>query len=129
MKTFVASFFASLALIFGFALVAGAQFDPLEQVCEGRDDTSAVCAENERGKTEDPFAGENSTLETVANFLALVTGVIAVIVIIVAGITMMLSSGDSTKIANSRNAIIYAAIGIVGVVLARSIVVFVVNRV
>ncbi len=130
MKKIIKSFIASTVLLSVLLVPAGvgAQFDTLEQVC-GPDSTSAVCTENERGKDEDPFIGENSTLEIVANFLAVITGVIAVIIIIIAGITMMLSGGDSTKVQNSRNAIIYAAIGIVVVTLARTIVVFVVNRV
>ncbi len=65
---------------------------------------------------------------TVADVLAIVAGIIAVIVMIVAGITMTLSSGDSAKVQSSRNAIIYTVVGVTVIVLARGVVIFVVNQ-
>lgn len=56
-------------------------------------------------------------------------GVIAVLVIVIAGMQFILSRGDPQKTATSRNAIIYAAIGLGISVLAFSIVRFVVGSV
>jgi len=108
---------------------ASAQFDPLETSClEGSTtNSSAVC--EEANNTDNPLVGNDGILTTVANLLSLAAGVIAVIIIVVAGIQMTLSGGDSQKVTNSRNAIIYAAVGIAVIVVARSIVLFVINRI
>lgn len=53
-----------------------------------------------------------------------VAGSVALLVIVIAGIQFMLSRGDPQKSAKARNAIIYAAIGLVVAVLAFSIVQF-----
>jgi type IV secretory pathway VirB2 component (pilin) len=65
----------------------------------------------------------------VANILAFAAAVIAVIIVMVAGITMMTSDGDAGKIASSRNAIIYTVVGLIIIIAARSIVVFVMLKV
>ena len=127
---------------FLFVAPASAQFDPLASTCfeengdvkanliEEDGSIPAVCQEalNQQGE-DNPLTGQDGTLTRVANILAVVTGVIAVIIIVVAGITMTLSNGDSGKVQSSRNAIIYATVGLVVVALARSIVIFVINRV
>jgi hypothetical protein len=104
-------------------------FDPFAGSCEvdGTGD-AAICNERVDGNT-DPLAGENGAINQIANIIAIFAGVVAVIIIIIAGITMILSGGDSTKVQNSRNAIIYAAVGLVVIVLARGIVALVINLV
>ena len=42
---------------------------------------------------------------------------------------MIFSAGESSSIKSARDAIIYAAVGIVVVALARTIVIFIVNRI
>ena len=51
----------------------------------------------------------------------MVAAVIAVIVIIIAGILYATSSGDSAKIARAKNAILYSIIGLVVVIIASAI--------
>jgi hypothetical protein len=115
-------------------VIVSAQFDPLETSCldknGDRRTDSAVCNEVTAQETADqnPLIGPDGTITQAANLIALATAVIAVIVIIVAGLTMVLSSGDSGKVKSSRDAIIYAVVGLAVIALARSIVVFVVNR-
>ncbi len=116
--------------------VSAGGFDPLGRACTTTNEDgetirieSAACEESETGQGSDnPVTGETGIVERVANILAIVTAIIAIIIIVIAGMTMSLSGGDSTKVQNSRNAIIYAAVGLVVVALARTIVVFVVNR-
>ena len=114
-----------------FSGAASAQFNPLETSCEGLGDNSAVCNEADNGQTtgEQPLVGDEGILTKVTNILALVAAVIAVIIIIIAGIGMTLSGGDGNKVSNSRNAIIYAAIGIAVIVVARGLVLFIINRI
>jgi cytochrome bd-type quinol oxidase subunit 2 len=64
-----------------------------------------------------------------ANIIALIAGIAAVIIIIIAGINFILSSGDSAKTGRAREAIIYAAVGLAVIVLSRAIITFIVSRV
>lgn len=108
------------------SLSASAAYDPFEQVCSGSGSDSAACTEKSVGAS-----GENpvtSTSNNVVNLLSLVIGATAIIIIVIAGVTMTLSQGDSGKIKSSRDAIIYAAVGLVVTALARTIVIFVINR-
>lgn len=109
---------------------AGAQFNTFEGSCEAASANGgtrpAICDEGPSG--DNPIAGEDGVITKAANLIALITAIAATIVIVVAGMTMTLSSGDSSKIRSSRDAIIYASIGLVVVGLARTIVVFLVGR-
>lgn len=116
--------------LFGAVNVAHAQFDPLDKSCKNAvnaDDAKAIC---DASKTPtDPINGDDGIIAKVANILAVVAAIIAVIVVIVAGITMMTSNGDAGKITNSRNAIIYTVVGLLVIITARTIVVFILGRV
>lgn len=110
--------------------VVNAQFDSLDKSCDqGSASDSAICEEAQGQGEENPLTGTEGVIMQVANVLAIAAGVIAVVIIIIAGITMMLSGGDPQKVSTSRNAIIYSTIGVVVVVLARSIVIFIINEV
>ncbi len=85
-----------------------------------------ACAEDTPGT--DRLFGQDGVFALVVTILALVIGVAAVIVIIIAGIQYMLSTGDPTKTNNAKNAILYAIIGIVVAVIARFVVLFIVDR-
>jgi hypothetical protein len=70
----------------------------------------------------------NTTLASVINLLSIVAGIIAVIMIIIAGVKFMTSGGDAGKVASARSSVIYAIIGLVIVVLSQTFVFFVVDR-
>ncbi|MCL4358016.1 pilin [Patescibacteria group bacterium] len=63
------------------------------------------------------------------DILSFVTGVVAVIMIIVSGIRFIVSGGDSNAVAGAKKSLIGALIGIVVVVLAQSIVIFVLDKI
>lgn len=131
--------------VLGFALLVvpilavqsvHAQFNPLDPSCLDENGNrrpeladSDLCAESELREDENPLTGTEGVIMTVANVLALISGVIAVIIIIISGIQMITSSGDSNKVKSARDTIIYASVGIVVIVLARSIVIFIINAV
>lgn len=126
-------FLASLGLLFCLvpAGTVSAQFD-LFKPCESASAADAsVCKDGKKTQTQEDNSiyGPNGIITKVANILALVVGVAAVIIIIVAGIQYMLSTGDATKVNNSKNTIIYAVVGLVVVVIARTIVVFVIGKI
>lgn len=67
-------------------------------------------------------------LTSIFGVIYLVTGIVAVIVIIIAGIQYAVSSGDAAKVTKAKNAIIYAVVGIVVVIMAYAITSFVAGR-
>jgi hypothetical protein len=67
-------------------------------------------------------------IRTVLQLLSLVAGVIAVIMLIVAGFKYITSQGDATGAASARNTLIYAIVGIVIVVFAQMLVKFVLRK-
>lgn len=98
-----------------------AQEQSAEAACETLKviDDSGSCAQ----KTNDVSIG--SGLETALNLLSFVAGVIAVIMIMLAGTRYVTSQGDPQKTTQAKNAIIYSTIGIVVAALAQVIVRFV----
>ena len=62
------------------------------------------------------------------NIALYAAGIIAVLVIIIAGFYFMVAAYDPQKIAIAKNAILYAVIGLIVVLLAFVIVNFVVGR-
>ncbi len=71
----------------------------------------------------------DSILVTLLNLVYTVAGVAAVIAIIMGGFWYVTSNGEADKIKRGKNAIIYASIGIVVILLAFGITGFVSERV
>jgi hypothetical protein len=88
---------------------------------------SAVCSQKDN--TTNNISGANGVIIKAANLVAIVTGVIAVFIIIVSGIKFITSSGDPNSVAGARNTLLYAVIGLIVIVLARTIVVFVIGKI
>lgn len=127
---------ASMALLAALLSLGGvtvqAADNPLfNQVCSGAGSSSSVCKDGGSTQTasDNALYGPNGALTKVTNILAAVVGIIAVIIIIVSGIEYMRSEGDSNKVQSAKNTIIYAAVGLAVVVLARTIIIFVVTRI
>src|SRR5665213_879917 len=77
-------------------------------------------------------AGTNpilKVLKTVITILSLVIGVGSVIVLMIAGLTFIVSGSDPQSVARARNMLIYAIVGIVVAVLAESLVLFILKTV
>jgi hypothetical protein len=111
-------------------------FDPLGNSCNGNNvqggngNNSPVCEDNNKAR------GDGSTknvvlrtLKTASDIVAFLAGVIAVIVIIISGLTMVISGGNNEQVANARRRIIYAAVGLGVVALAWTIISFVLKKV
>ena len=71
---------------------------------------------------------EDVLLTNILNFTYFIAGVVAIIVIIVAGIMYTSSSGDSSRVAIAKNALTYAIIGLVVVLSAFVLTNFVIGR-
>lgn len=72
-------------------------------------------------------ASANDVIKTIINALLFFIGVVAVIMIIWAGIQYTTSAGDSSKVATAKNTIVYAVIGLIVAIFAYAIVNFVVS--
>lgn len=97
----------------------GAQAD---LVCEGLTDATG----NDCGSTTaDPQP--SNLIKTGINILSIVAGVIAVVMIMIAGLKFITSQGDPGKISSARSAALYAIIGLVIVALSQTIVFFVIR--
>lgn len=70
-----------------------------------------------------------STLTTIINVVLGVVGFIAVVMIIIGGISFITSQGDSSKVTKARNTILYGVVGLVVALLAFAIVNFVLSSV
>ena len=63
------------------------------------------------------------------NLALWVAGIIAVIVVIIAGINYSLSAGDPAKTASAKNAILYSVIGLVIIASAIAITGYIIGKV
>jgi hypothetical protein len=68
-------------------------------------------------------------LNTGLRLFSVVVGVIAVIMVIIAGVKYITSQGESAAVASAKNTLLYAIIGLVIVALAQIIVRFVLRKV
>lgn len=68
------------------------------------------------------------TILTVINLLIGITGVIAVVVIVIGGLQYTTSTGDAAKVTKAKNTIMYGIIGLVVAMLAFAIVNFVLGN-
>lgn len=71
----------------------------------------------------------NNIIKAVINLLSFFVGLIAVIMIMVSGYKYITAGGDSNKVSNAKNTLVYAIIGLVVAALAQSLVKFVLTKV
>ncbi|HSD56463.1 MAG TPA: hypothetical protein VLA92_04930 [Candidatus Saccharimonadales bacterium] len=74
-------------------------------------------------------AADSARLQTFLSVTFLITGSIALLVITIAGFRYTISHGDPRLIAQSKNAILYAVVGLVVSISAFAIVNFVIGNV
>jgi len=101
-------------------------------ICNGTGSGSVVCQDGGvpgNNTNSNPLLGSDGLLLKVSGIMATIAGVSAIIVAIVAGLSFITSGGDPTKAQNARGTLINAIIGIVVIVLAESIIAFVLTRV
>ena len=71
--------------------------------------------------------GDTGVFKQVTNTILYIVGIIAVIMLIVGGIKYVVSGGDSKKVTDAKNTVLYAIIGLVIAFLAFAIVNFVIS--
>jgi len=89
------------------------------------DKSNPYCAVQSSGTSSDPLT---NTISKVTTLAALAGGIIAVFFVIYGGFRYVISNGDSDKTASARNTIFYAVIGMVVIVAAQIIILFVIEH-
>lgn len=98
----------------------------LDTVCSsGAASQSAVCQDS--GGTANPLTGGSGLLAKIASIIAVIAGMAAVIIIVLGGYRLITSGGSSENVAGARRSIIYAAVGLVIIVIARLIIGIILN--
>ena len=119
-----------LSIVATFVLVpavpALAATDVFKGACETSGGQSSTACQTKT--TANPLTGPNGVITKVTKIISFITGVAAVIMLLVAGLMFVLSDGDPGKIASARQSLIYAVVGLAIVTVAQGIVVFVLNR-
>lgn len=71
--------------------------------------------------------GDMGVFKQVTNTILYIVGIIAVIMLIIGGIKYVISGGDSKKVTDAKNTVLYAIIGLIIAFLAFAIVNFVIS--
>ena len=71
--------------------------------------------------------GDTGVFKQITNIVLYIVGIIAVIMLIIGGIKYVVSGGDSKKVTDAKNTVLYAIIGLVIAFLAFAIVNFVIS--
>lgn len=94
-------------------------------LCQGVNNATSGSQSNS-GCTDTSGSVSLSSLATkVVNFLSIIVGIVAVIMIIIGGFRYITSGGESGNVSGAKNTLIYAIVGLVIVALAQFIVHFV----
>jgi hypothetical protein len=76
-----------------------------------------------------PSAGATSAnLQHIVQIILGILAVVAVLIIVIAGLNFVTAGGDPSKVAKARGTIIYALVGLAVTVTADAIVTFVIGR-
>lgn len=126
MKKLFASFALSLMLLLAMPVAAEA-WSPFHDIhCGGPAKSSAVC--QDKKKTGNPVSGNGSLLLKITNLITIIAGVAAIIVIVVAGLKFVQSSGSSDDVTSARRTLIYAIVGLIVIVLARTLISLILSK-
>ncbi len=71
--------------------------------------------------------GETGVFKQITNTILYIVGIVAVIMLIIGGIKYVVSGGDSKKVTDAKNTVLYAIIGLIVAFLAFAIVNFVIT--
>lgn len=124
----------ALVVLFGLVavpLTASAQTDVLSPVCKTTDQFNqpGVCKDNSTNPAQDPLFGPSGLLTKGAQVLTIILGIVSVFVIVIAGLRIVASNGDSNTLATMQKAIIAAAAGLLVAGASQAIVTLILSKV
>jgi hypothetical protein len=113
--------------VLGVLTAPAASAQLFNEVCNEPGASESSACQDASG--EDPLTGDDGLIIRLVNIAAVAGGIVAVIIIIWGGFTYVTSGSDTNKINAARNTIIYAVIGLIVIVLAQTIVSFILTRI
>lgn len=132
MKKLLLNVVAAVVMIAGLGSVATMSPAYAKILCPGTSnyaDTLEGCAGFENTDSGLNKNNLTTTINTIINVIIGVVGFVAVVMMIVGGISFITSQGDSAKVTKARNTILYGVVGLVVALLAFAIVNFVLGSV
>lgn len=133
MKYFIITILATASVFMGMATLVPSAYaatdtlDSCDLLTKAEQNESDACRARDDASTN-PIAGPDGILIRVTNIIALLAGLTAVIVIIIAGLQFVFAGGDAQKVSTARSAIIFAIVGLIVIVAARAIIAFVITE-
>lgn len=121
MKNILATFIVAVAMVVPIFFAPAAGAVDIYQSCSGSTGSNSTLCKS----TGD---SANTLIGNIINILLTVATVVSVIVIIIGGIMYATSNGDSGRVTNAKNTVLYAVIGLVVSGFALAIVNLVVAR-
>lgn len=127
MKQKVTNTLALMLLVIASVIVPAA---PVAAVCTGGNTSKGQILQGV-GETGNECNGHAvpHTLQVVVELLGYIAGVVAIIMIVIAGFKYITSNGDSGKVSSAKNTLLYAVIGVAVAALSQFFVHFVLARV
>lgn len=126
MKKLLLSVFAVVLTICGLNAVAAVAPTYAQVTCMNGEKKGSLAECPEYADVEQK--GDLTTIvKTIINVIIGVVGFVAVIMMIVGGISFITSQGDAAKVTKARNTILYGIVGLVVAILAFAIVNFVLS--
>ncbi|MCQ2570875.1 MAG: pilin [Candidatus Saccharibacteria bacterium] len=110
---------AAVTLFAGRVMAASSSYNPAQ---EGANTAKGAGMPSE-------LVGADGVFTKITNTVLYAVGIISVIMLIYGGLRYVISGGDSKKVTDAKNTIMYAIIGLIISILAYAIVNFVINAV
>lgn len=113
------------------ALAGVASADITQALCNGVGaglDNDNISGDACTSDTNSSDAGIKALARTITNVFSVIVGAASIIMIIYGGFRYITSGGDSGKVGNAKNTLIYAIVGLVIVAIAQIIVRFVLSQ-
>lgn len=124
-KTSVLFSMAAVILVLPGSVAAQNILDP---VCSDTPNASVCQVDENQPTSGNDLYGPDGVLTKIANILSIVTGIIAVFVMIVGGVKYVTSGGKPESTNSARNTLIYGLIGVLVAASAQAIIVTVLNK-
>lgn len=123
---------STIGVLFAPALTSlAASSNPLDQACNTNAETnnSPLCQQAQTQGTTNPVSGPGGVISRAANIIALITGIGAVIMILLGGFFYVTSAGNAENAAKAKARISSALIGLIVVALAWALVRLITDKV
>lgn len=130
MKKLFQAFTLTVLTFIGLSLapISVGAVDITSPVCTATGNKPVVCKDAAAARTGNPLLGPTGIVTRGVQIFIMIVGVVTLFVMLINAVRMMTSMGNPDSANSARNGIIYAAIGLVIVIGAQSIVTFVLRK-